>query len=277
MIEHRFGVSKELTAVISALGLLDRRLMPNLSKATEAAAFHFKIEWADYADGAEIPGAPPGSAIRGHYMKYGGSIKHKAVNAFQHIVWTSDKKASRIENGEKNIDLKIAFKKSSKARKKEDGGWYLTIPIRHNVSSLKKAGISQKKLSAMAFSKSTGLQAMSKGKGNIFPLSGGKIRKWIWGDTIKTDNKILQGLVRLKGESRITKEGKEIKQTGGYLTFRRVSDKSPAGSWVIKNWPKNPKGGKKIFAMAVKNTKKDITEMMERGIEADIRFALTGS
>ncbi len=278
MIEHNIGVSKEITAVIKALGVVDRRIMPNFAASVHSSALYFMGVWADYADGGEIPGSPPGTKISGAYMKYGGSIKHKAVNDFQHIVWTDDKKASRVENGEKNIDLKIAFKKSSKARKKEDGGWYLTIPMRHNVKSLEKAGISPTKtLFKMSFSKVTGLQAISKGKGNIIPLSGGKIRNWTWGDRIKTDNKILNGLVRLEGQPRKMKSGKEIKQTGGYLTFRRVSDKSPTGSWVIKDWPKNPKGGKKIFAMAVKNTKAEIEEKLANGVAADLKFALTGS
>ena len=274
MIKHEFGVSKEITAVINAFGILDKRLMPNFSAATKAAAFLFKGVWQDYAGGKEIPGSPPGSAITGSYMNYANTINYKSVNDFQHIVWTDDKMASRVENGVEGLDMKILFKKSSKARTKDDGGWYLTIPLRKGVKQLKSAGISQSKLSKMSFSSSSENQKASMGKGNIVPMSGGKIRKWTWGDTIKTK---YGDIVRLKGEPRVTKEGKEIKQTGGYVTFRRASDKSPKtgkGSWVIKEWPKG--GGKNIFAMAVKNTKKEIEEMMADGIKSDIIFALTG-
>lgn len=271
MLETKIGFPREIVAMIEALEHISRGELPNLAASVESGANYFMATWADYAGGGRIPGAGfRVSNARGGYMN---SIKKKKINAFHYKVWSDSEVGVALEEGKSNVDLKSFFERSEKRREKKDGGWYLTIPFRHNVLKLMGLGVNTKTLWGMTFSRIKGYQAAKKGKGNVIPVRNGKIRKYKWGTRLKVDNGLINGLTRMKGLT-MKIGGKTVKQTGGYMTFRRVSDKSPEDSWFIKQWPKG--GPKPVFKFAIKNTKKEIMEGMMAGLEMDIKMAFTG-
>lgn len=116
------------------------------------------------------------------------------------------------------IDLKPFFKASSKAKKKQNGGWYMVIPIR------KKTRTIQKEFGRKEYDRIRG-EVLSSGSktvkiGDLSNLSGST------GSAIKYNRK----------SNNITatpRKDKNGKVTNTWTMFRTVSDKSSPTSWVL--------------------------------------------
>lgn len=133
-------------------------------------------------------------------------------------------KQSMEQNGMTFIDLKQYFKKSPKAKKTKNGGWYLVVPVggNHKVSDFR----------------------------NVYGRSlwDKEIKTLDYGGTFSGDNALpsrLQSKIQGTGEvipeleyqwksSSITKipKGKSGKRSN-YITFRTVSNNSNPMSWII--------------------------------------------
>jgi hypothetical protein len=143
----------------------------------------------------------------------------------------SNKLAMMIENGATNFDIKEGFSNSEKRIKKDDGGWYLTIPFRH--------------ASTEAVTGSVVGEGLPK---EIYEIAKSNVNEPITQEQLPNDFKevkthkiqintgsvlqythkspIFEGLVR----KNIGSTDKE--KRGGYYTFRRVSDKNEGDeSW----------------------------------------------
>lgn len=148
-----------------------------------------------------------------------------------------------LEEGADPRDMKQAFENSAKAKRKANGGWYLTIPLRYGAStSLGESEVFSGILPQEVYEKAKDL------KTNI-PLGGGLRSRGLTLDEIpqqfqqptmrkeipatptsrlfkqyvaKTSK--YEGLVKIKDSS--------TNQTRGYMSFRRVSDKSDPDSWI---------------------------------------------
>lgn len=116
------------------------------------------------------------------------------------------------------IDMKEAFARSSKAKQKKDGGWYLIVPL----------GTKARDLKAVSSSKYNQLREAEIGK-----TLG-------MGDSIPRYQAILQhedqtGIIsdlRYDWKStNVTKVGSGGR--GSYIAFRTVSDKSDPTSWIL--------------------------------------------
>lgn len=138
------------------------------------------------------------------------------------------KLAMMIEGGASNFDIKEGFANSPKRTEKEDGGWFLTIPFRHATSeSIMDLQVPGNKVSVIEY--------MKQGNTMDQPTLPQPF------DEIKTHSLVLNtGSVLTYTHKAPIHEGmhrRDISSTqkekrGGYMTFRRVSDKSDESSWV---------------------------------------------
>ena len=148
-----------------------------------------------------------------------------------------------LEEGASEYDLKESFAKSSKKKMKADGGWHLTIPMRYSTpSALGESEVFSGVLPQELYNK-------VKNADTYITIGGGKRSKGLTLDEIPTQYQektvrkaIPQSSLSKAREAYISKTSKfeglvKIKdtttgQTSGYMTFRRVSDKSDPKSWI---------------------------------------------
>lgn len=139
-----------------------------------------------------------------------------------------NKLAMMIEGGASVFDIKQGFERSEKRTEKEDGGWYLTIPFRHATSeSIMDMQVPGMKSSVLDFMKQGNTMEQStlpapfdKIQTHSMSLNTGSILTYVH------KAPIYEGMHR-KDISSTQKE-----KRGGYMTFRRVSDKSDESSWM---------------------------------------------
>lgn len=122
------------------------------------------------------------------------------------------------------IDLKKAFRKSKHAKRKSDGGWYMIVPIRRYAGR-------QKKDQARGMSKKLYEELRQAPNGNV-------VSDYLYGNrTVKSQVPELNYTPKSNNISK-------IKNTAGrgniYVSFRVVSDKSPANSWLLNRDKADP-------------------------------------
>jgi len=138
---------------------------------------------------------------------FGGDSFSGAVELF-------GKFPNMLENGFSAFDIKSGFQKSSKKTVTKNGGWYLTIPIRHSTPGAFMYGNSM--------TKDIYSQARKLADNESLSVKGGADQSWT-GYQHKTN--INDGLTRIvKTYSGGTKQSQ-------YVTFRRVSNNSDSSSW----------------------------------------------
>ena len=148
-----------------------------------------------------------------------------------------------IEDGSEGFDQKDGFSKSSKIVQKKDGGWYLTIPLRHATpNALGENSVFSNILPTSVYeavrskdelqpdSKSVGLK-----KGEIpAPYHIPQTRPEVITKSQRFEEYTHKSSI-YEGLQRATKTYEKATQ-GQYVTFRRVSDKSDSNSWIHKGF-----------------------------------------
>lgn len=124
-----------------------------------------------------------------------------------------------LENGFGPFDEKVGFSKSSRKHISKNGGWYLTIPMRHSTPGSFMYG---KPMTTKIYN-----QAKKLGNGDSLSVSGDQQMSWT-GYMHKAN--INDGLTRIVKSYQNVNTGKTTKQSQ-YLTFRRVSNNSDPLSW----------------------------------------------
>lgn len=115
------------------------------------------------------------------------------------------------------IDLKKSFRQSSKARLKRNGGWYLIVPIRRYTSRKKKD-------SARGMSKKMYEELRQAPNGNV-------VSDYLYSN--RRPQSQVQELNYTTRSQNITKMDNKKGRGSTYVSFRVVSDKSPANSWLL--------------------------------------------
>lgn len=127
------------------------------------------------------------------------------------------------------IDMKPYFQRSSKAKRKKDGGWYLTIPIQGKTTQLRSA------YSRSVWDQISHTEYGTTSNGNVDPSV-------IQNKLGTSQDNVNNGLKYAWKSSNITRVpwGKSGKRAH-YISFRTVSSSSPASSWLIgrKNFTTN--------------------------------------
>lgn len=162
-------------------------------------------------------------STRNEYLKGIFSEQPDDYNLILGLTPRQSSLALMLEEGASSFDIKQGFEKSSKKHQKKDGGWYLTVPFRWATSeAVAESGFSNKMPKAIER-----LVKVSKE-----PLKLGNLpenlRKLGQNKTSGYNHKfnIYEGLQRTEIGS-----GQKEKR-GGYMSFRRVSDKSDKDSWM---------------------------------------------
>ncbi|AFQ96536.1 hypothetical protein [Bacillus phage vB_BceM_Bc431v3] len=124
------------------------------------------------------------------------------------------------------IDLKPYFAKSSKRKTKKDGGWYLTVPIRRKARGMSRRMYEQ-------------LRAVDIGDSPKQTV----VSDYLYDRRRQSDASLLNYTPK---SNNITKM-KSGSNRHDYVAFRTVSDKSPAGSWIINRDKVNKDDTSKTF------------------------------
>lgn len=162
--------------------------------------------------------------------------------------------ANMLESGFPAFDEKIGFSKSSRKRISKDGGWYLTIPMRHSTPNSFMYG--------KPMPKNIYTQVKKLNHKEHLNIQGGQKTSWT-GYVHK--NNIYDGLTRIIKSYHNPDTGKVTKQSQ-YLTFRRVSDKSDPLSWMHPGYT-----GVKI----AEELKPFALQTLERELQRNLAKALT--
>ena len=136
-----------------------------------------------------------------------------------------------IEEGASPFDEKLGFEKSSKAHKKKNGGWYLTIPFRHATPT----AVAESEIFNSILPKDVYDVVRSSPK----PLRVNDLppEQRVLGrrKEIKVPGLVVPEYIhkspKYEGLVRINIQSTQTEKRGGYFTFRRVSDKSDENSW----------------------------------------------
>lgn len=131
------------------------------------------------------------------------------------------------------LDLKPFFRQSPKAKKKENGGWYLVVPIKLGARKTKKAN---RKLYEE-------LRAVDMGDA----VQKTVISDYLYDRRRQSDAKMLN---YTPVSSNVTKI-RTGKNRHAYVAFRTVSDKSPMSSWIINRGKVNSDDTSKTFVRNV--------------------------
>lgn len=156
------------------------------------------------------------------------------INSNETVFGLTDRESSlalMIEDGAAPFDEKIGFQKSDKAKKKKNGGWYLTIPFRHATPG----AIGESEI----FSSILPQDVYSIAKTNNNPLKKQDlpVEQRVLGrrKEIRVPGLIVPEYVhksaKYEGLVRINIQSTQKEKRGGYFTFRRASDKSDPNSW----------------------------------------------
>ena len=180
----------------------------------------FATEWANQAK-TDL------SKSRSQYMR---SIKVVDKGKFEGEVRLVGKLPNMIESGMNPFDLKAGFEKSDKRIAKDDGGWYLTIPMRYAAAdSLGESDIFAGKMPDEISQLAKGLNVGESLQESDLPEQNQKertIRR-----EIKIESAVFKEYVAKTAQfTGLTKTGEEGHT--GYVTFRRVSDKTDDNAWI---------------------------------------------
>ena len=217
---------------------------------------------------------------------YKRNINRPEIGRLRGSITLTGQLPNMIEQGASPFDMKDGFRKSRKAKRKKDGGWYLTIPFRH--ASAGAIGESQAFSSVMPREV---YRAARQLKSTITAPFIGKIRT---GNVMQphTLKRVGHGVLGkreaipqsaggdLTGSQRaaythrapkyagLTRQKKfyQLFSQGSYVTFRRVSDRSPDNSWIHKGIKKYNLMGKAAEsvdykAIMIKVTRRELQAM----------------
>jgi hypothetical protein len=214
-------------------GFFGGGVAPATQKAFTTSARYIQRVWKGWAMGDPIEGIPD---IKNPSQKLANSIKMNPVGPFIVDIITESPHMRRIVDGTPRVDMKETYPYGRKSRVSEEGIPYLIIPFRWgtpNKSGGKRAHFGNvipqpmyEMIKAMNMKKSV-KTANTHIEENY---SGDQIERaeYVWGDRLEAEGNE-NGMVRMASETR----------GGGstYFTFRIISAKSPAGSWIRKAIP----------------------------------------
>lgn len=158
--------------------------------------------------------------------------------------------AMMIEEGASAFDIKEGFKNSPKAKRKSDGGWFLTVPFRISTpDALAESAVFSGRMTKA-------IHKIAKEKGSVqYQDLPTEHRTLGMRPEISSQNTLLPKYKReayshkspiFEGIARST-----MPQHSHYNTFRRVSDKSEPSSWIHKGFEQRDFMGKSLNELSL--------------------------
>jgi hypothetical protein len=257
-----------------ALARFGEGSMPGASMAMRQSAGFVRETWKGFAIGY-------GSG------KYARSIKIDRKGPFDYEIYSEDEIADWYENGTKDLDMKTTHPYGPRSRVSKKGVPFLIIPIRwgtpgtvgfrnvmpEQVYNIIKNFTKMKKLVGADQSDKQSMNAHRMlpngraGENGIdhtemvgraqYNKGYDRLNGMDFAGTIE-DKSRMDGMVRTTDET-----GKD--RSGGYLTFRVISAKSPENSWKRKGWPV-----RHVSRLVVEDTKERVNSDIEAAIREDL-------
>jgi len=245
-----------IAPLLAAGEALTRHELPATRHALKRAAAYVERTWIDFASGHPIPGTDRTV----NSTEYRNGITKTQVGRFAWIIHnTAGAVADRVEDGTPKRDLKEEVATWRRRRETNDGlASYAHIPFRHKVAAIKKAAAKSPGLARR-------ITRMKKSRvvGRYKDKRGIMRNAYRWGARVKSDPELdvparLVGMVRF--EASAGKAGSSV-----YMTFRTVSTRSPAGTWIIKK-----KDGVPMVQKVREATEQRVTQMVAEGLDTDL-------
>jgi len=231
---------------VLALGAITPESFGGYREALREAARDAAELYADYLLGDPIPGHV---ALKKPAELFGQIICRPAEGAsFTWVIGHDDDKARQIEYGTPEYDMKKSIANSAKARRSaRTGALYLIIPFRHGSNEdgkgtrgfrpMPKAVYKVAKMLAFSRHLAPATNPRLSATGHFVTAYrydwGGRLPAGL-GPRLLSSNGLYQhktdlyaGMVRFKDNA--TPNGN---RSGGYITFRVMSQNSPPGSWI---------------------------------------------
>lgn len=266
-----------LDAILDALEKVEGSL-PNMAKAVEQSTLIVQQIWQSYALGARVTYSGGTFVVQSRSGDYARSIQRQFPwrGITSGIVFADSLEAELVENGYGPFDMKPGLLKSPKARtytnKEGKTSRFITIPFRHNVPGADAVGAPMpqniyNQARKLDFSSITGRNPY----GRFTYIWGGKLGESDQGKQVKPQvggmtapyqwkSGPFSGMVRMKDEA----TGK----SGGYLTFRRVSDKSDPNSWWHPGVKPRP-----VTQAVIENSEAQVLQLIRTGAALDLAMA----
>lgn len=146
-------------------------------------------------------------------------------DSFTGVLTLRGKLPNMLESGFPPFDMKTGFMKGQRAKRKKDGGWYITIPFRHRTPNTVGSAVGGKAMPDDIYSQAKILTAGQRLRGteqNYPPRVS-----WTG---YQHKSGIYENMVRVRKQY-----DKAIQSQ--YFTFRRASDKSDPNAWWHPGFP----------------------------------------
>jgi len=258
----------ELSLLASRLGPRD---FPEFARAAEAISAEAERKYVAYLLGEPTPA---GKAMKRPSQGTAKAVTRTQTAALGWMIANKAPMAKTFEEGHDAYDEKATlFNGTSKrARRGKEGQLYLIIPFRHGVPGTRGMPAMSKDVYAMAkkmqFSRELGPPSTRTS------ATGWVVPRWTYRWNGRLTEKQLAAIgiggqegSRMSGMVRMAKSGHT-----SYMTFRVMSTKSPASSWVRPAQP-----GLFLLGSAVDTAMAEGMPMLEDAILADLRGALGAS
>lgn len=212
-MSYVLGKSLDISVKLSSLGVNDQ-LSPQVVNAVQSS---LQASLAIIRDRWQTEVQNKLNSTRPLYLQglsFDSIVYPYENSSFVGAVQLNGKLPNMIEQGTSPFDMKIGFSKSDRKIQKKNGGWYLTIPIRHSTPGSFMYGKPMPKDVYKAAKKLKHKESLSyPGDGDV---------SW---NGYQRKHQTYDGLTRIVKSYQKTTQSQ-------YMTFRRVSDKSdPKSFW----------------------------------------------
>lgn len=260
--------------------------MPNMTQAVQQSTRVIQEAWQGMMTGATITYSGGTFTIHDRTGELRKSIHREFPyrDKLSGLIYSESEVMARVEKGYPAFDIKKGLLASSKAKTSKKGHRYITVPFRHNVPSADGIGAPMpqsiyNQAVKLDFSRTTGRNPF----GEATYSWGGRLPANPFGQRTKLaipnsgmqapyewKTGLYSGMVRMYD----TATG----NTGGYLTFRRVSERwydkkgKPHGTdpnaWWHPGQPPKP-----ITQAVIERTEKQVLSMIRTGAALDLAMA----
>lgn len=226
MLDMKIEVKNDLLSqLLVSASFAGKNGLPATAQAFRDCARLIRDTWRGWAGGAQVPGIDP---IKRPSLSYMRSIRMTENSAFNWDIFSDSPYARRIADGTSPLDMKKTHPYGRKSRVSKKGVPYLIVPFRwgtpsasgrfgRNMTELVHTAVSSRKFRKSARTGDTHYEKNARGE---------SVRRseYTWGSRLE------------KGEADIPEAAGMVRMDAGrgsaYFTFRVISAKSPAGSWI---------------------------------------------
>jgi len=267
--------SPYLQDLVNSLEMVGSKVMPQTMRAFKMASAVVEYTWKSYAMGAPIPGSS--ARIKNPTGGYARSIKSAMLSPFSRYIYSDWEGARFIEFGTKEYDMKKThpFGARSRVTKRDvvrkgrvirrKGEAYLIVPFRHGVPGTLSYGnipsLIYNQIRQLIKSGDVQLSQVIRGRKMEENYAGELIprKKYRWGSRIHgTGIDQIEGLVVMNTST-------PRSQRSQYMTFRVISQNSPAFKWIQKAKP-----ALNITSHVARNVMGIVQEIIESGLKKDL-------